>query len=130
MKIEGTKIKPTREKIPEGFSPVDVDDAKWGNEGEEPTEESINKGLVIQDESGNQFVWVPVEKDQKIKINVTSKEDIESITLTDPYGENKLTVNNDDVETSYSNENIEPTINGPYVLNVKTASEEKNFSLY
>ena len=47
MKIEGTKIKPTREKIPEGFSPVDVDDAKWENEGEEPTEESINKGLVI-----------------------------------------------------------------------------------
>ena len=92
-------------------------------------EGTVDTGYVIEDGEGNQFVWVPVDKNQKIKINVTSNEDIESITLTDPVGENRLTVNNEEVGTTYTNENIEPTINGPYVLNVTTSSEEKSFKL-
>ena len=90
-------------------------------------EGTVDDGYVIEDKNGNQFVWVPVDKNQKLKINVTSKEDIESITLKDPYGDTILTESN--VGTNYSKEDIEPTINGPYVLNVKTSSEEKNFSL-
>ena len=113
MSIEGEKstAEPT---MPTGFSYV---------------EGTVDNGYVIQDTSGNQYVWVPVDKNQKIKINVTSKEDIESITLTDPVGTNSLTVNNDEVGTTYTNENVEPTINGPYVLKVTTASEEKSFVL-
>ena len=107
--MEGTKVETP--PMPTGFSYVDG---------------TVDDGYIIQDESGNQFVWVPVEKDQKLQINVTSGEDIESITLTDPYGDTILTESN--VGTSYSKEQT-PTINGPYVLNVKTASEEKNFSL-
>ena len=109
MKMEGTKVETP--PMPTGFSYVDG---------------TVDDGYIIQDESGNQFVWVPVEKDQKLQINVTSGEDIESITLTDPYGDQILTESN--VGTSYSKEQT-PTINGPYVLNVKTALEEKNFSL-
>ena len=89
-------------------------------------EGTVDDGYVIEDSNGNQFVWVPVDKNQKLKINVTSKEDIESITLKDPYGDTILTESN--VGTNYFKEQT-PTINGPYVLNVKTASEEKNFSL-
>ena len=48
---------------------------------------TVDDGYVIQDGEGNQYVWVPVDKNQKIKVNVTSKEDITSITLTDPYGD-------------------------------------------
>ncbi len=107
--MEGTKVETP--PMPTGFSYVDG---------------TVDDGYIIQDESGNQFVWVPVEKGQKLQINVTSGEDIESITLTDPYGDTILTESN--VGTSYSKEQT-PTINGPYVLNVKTASEEKNFSL-
>lgn len=112
MKIEGTKVETPL--IPTGFSHIDG---------------TVDDGYVIQDGDGNQFVWVPVDKDQKLQINVTSKEDIESITLKDPYGDTILTVNNEDVGTSYTNENVEPTINGPYVLNVKTASLQNSFYL-
>ena len=45
---------------------------------------SVDDGYVIQDGEENQYVWIPVDKNQKIKVNVTSKEEITSITLTDP----------------------------------------------
>ena len=90
-------------------------------------EGTVDDGYVIEDSNGNQFVWVPVDKNQKLKINVTSKEDIESITLKDPYGDTILTESN--VGTSYSKEDVEPTINGPYVLNVKTTTESKTTML-
>ena len=109
MIIEGTKVETP--PMPTGFT---------------HTEGTVDDGYVIQDASGNEFVWVPVDQNQMIKINVTSKEDITSITLTDPYGDTILTESN--VGTNYSKEQ-KPTINGPYVLNVKTASEEKNFTL-
>ena len=70
-------------------------------------------------------MWVPVDQDQKIQINVTSKEeDIESITLTDPYGDPMTLPNIDSLGKSY-NESVNPTINGPYVLKVNTATEER-----
>ena len=84
---------------------------------------SVDDGYVIEDTNENQYVWVPVDKNQKIKVNVTSKEDITSITLTDPYGDTILTENNKG--TTYTNNEITPTINGPYVLKVTTANEEK-----
>ena len=88
---------------------------------------SVDDGYVIQDGEGNQYVWIPVDKNQKIKVNVTSKEEITSITLTDPYGDTILTESNKG--TTYTNDNITPTINGPYVLKVKTANEEKTTML-
>ena len=86
----------------------------------------IDSGYVIRDkDNGNEFVWVPVDQDQKIQINVTSKkEDIESITLTDPYGDPMTLPNIDSLGKSY-NESVNPTINGPYVLKVNTATEER-----
>ena len=118
LKIEGEKV--TEPPIPNTGDPSNVFTHVDG---------TVENGYVIQDTNGSQFVWVPVDKNQKIKINVTSKEDIESITLTDPYGDNILTVENANVETTYSNQEVTPTINGPYVLKVTTASEEKNFAL-
>ena len=88
---------------------------------------SVDDGYVIQDGEENQYVWIPVDKNQKIKVNVTSKEEITSITLTDPYGDTILTESNKG--TSYTNDNIPPTINGPYILKVKTANEEKTTML-
>ena len=88
---------------------------------------TVDDGYVIEDANRNQYVWVPVDKNQKIKVNVTSKEDITSITLTDPYGDTILTENNKG--TTYTNDNVEPTINGPYVLKVTTADEEKTTML-
>jgi type II secretory pathway pseudopilin PulG len=42
--------------IPAGFVAVNTSDANWNN-----LSVDWNKGLVIQDASGNQFVWVPVD---------------------------------------------------------------------
>ena len=108
IKIEGEKS--------EGTPPMPSSDFSY-------VTGSVDDGYVIQDGEGNQYVWVPVDKNQKLKVNVTSKEEITSITLTDPYGDTILTESNKG--TTYTNDNIPPTINGPYILKVKTANEEK-----
>ena len=101
IKIEGEKV--TTVPTLDGFS---------------YKEGTIDTGYVVVDGEGNEFVWVPVDKNQKIKIDVTSEEEIESITLTDPYGDNILTESNPG--KTYSKQDQEPTINGPYLLKVKT----------
>ena len=113
FKIEGEKV--TEPPIPSGFTHVD------GTE--------INSGYVIQDTNGNQFVWVPVDKNQKIKINVTSEAKIDSISLKDPYGDPIQLENTTDLGTTYNNENVEPTINGVYVLTVTSGEETKKVFL-
>ena len=110
IKIEGEKV--TTVPTLDGFS---------------YKEGTIDTGYVVVDGEGNEFVWVPVDKNQKIKIDVTSKEEIESITLTDPYGDNILEESN--LGKTYSKQDQEPTINGPYLLKVKTATEEKTVML-
>ena len=48
--------------IPGGFTTVDTETAKWKYTDNAKTEvEGYNNGLVIQDDDGNQFVWVPCE---------------------------------------------------------------------
>lgn len=42
--------------IPAGFKAINTTDAKWNS-----LSTDWNKGLVIEDASGNQFVWVPVD---------------------------------------------------------------------
>ena len=113
FKIEGEKV--TTPPIPSGFSHVD------GTE--------INSGYVIQDGDGNQFVWVPVDKNQKIKINVTSEAKIDSISLKDPYGDDITLADTDNLGTTYNNENIEPNINGTYILTVTSGEETKTQEL-
>ena len=70
--------------------------------------------------SGNQFVWVPVNQNQKLQIDVTSKDDIASISLKDPFGEEKLTESN--VGKTYNKKDQEPTINGTYSLTITTVT--------
>lgn len=69
---------------------------------------------------GDQFVWVPVEQNQKLKLEVDSEEDITGIKLIDPFGEeiNLGTVSG----KTYNNTNITPTYNGQYTAKVTTAS--------
>lgn len=48
--------------IPQGFKAIDVGEAIWSYKDSEKTEVTgWNDGLVIQDDIGNQFVWVPVD---------------------------------------------------------------------
>ena len=110
--------------IPDGFYYVEGTHIDTGLVISSVDEDDLNNSA-----EGNQFVWVPVDKNQRIEINVTSKEEnITSITLTDPYGDPMTLPNSDNLGTSYK-ESVEPTINGPYVLNVSTATEEKTVTL-
>ena len=99
------------------------------------TEGTVDTGYVIQDSNGNEFVWVPVDKNQKIQINVTSKSgNIESISLTDPYGDEITLPDTDNLGTTYSNTEIDPTINekyinGTYKLSVTVGEETKEVEL-
>lgn len=47
-------------KIPQGFKCIETDIASW-NLDENGKPKGWNNGLVIEDEIGNQFVWVPVK---------------------------------------------------------------------
>ena len=52
--IDGKGVSYNNPVIPKGFKTVNVGEAIWGEAG------AIDKGLVIADEVGNEFVWVPV----------------------------------------------------------------------
>ncbi len=125
LTIKGTPVEEKDIPIPEGFVHVGG---------------SINEGFVISDVKedegkdvdsndlkGNQFVWVPVDKDQKITAKVESKEDITSIIITNPFGDKIEEKNN--VGKTYSNDSIEPTINGEYKIKVTTSKGETSKTL-
>ena len=77
LSIKGTKVNETTPPNPD--SNVFVH--------EEGT--TLENGYVIRDNNtGNEFVWVPVEKDQKITLDVVKEEEIIAIKLTDPSGSN------------------------------------------
>lgn len=49
--------------IPKGFAPINEGDAIWGSA------DGWNNGLVIRDEKGNEFVWIPVESSNDDEFN-------------------------------------------------------------
>ena len=46
--------------IPKDFYPINTEKAKWAFDSTNNKVTDVDKGLVIMDEKGNQFVWVPV----------------------------------------------------------------------
>ncbi len=87
-----------------------------------------NTGVVIQDDTtSDQFVWVPVLQNQKIKIEITAEETITEIELLDPTG-TKITTPAPSGKTHTAS--VEPTRNGEYKLTVKTASDANEKLMY
>ncbi len=119
--IKGTKV--INITPPTGFVHVGGTVDKGYVISDDPSDE--NKG-VDADLAGNQFVWIPVEKDQKITATVTSEENIASLAITDPRGDDIVTETN--VGKEY-NKQIEPTINGLYRIVVKTESGDEKKKL-
>ena len=76
---------------------------------------------------GNQFVWVPVLQNQKIKIEITAEEPITSVELLDPTGTEIETPAPTD--KTYT-ESVNPTRNGEYKLTVKTANDANEKIMY
>lgn len=85
------------------------------------------KGVDSEELVGNQFVWVPVDQNQKLKISVKTEENIESIKLTTPYGDEKVLENTDYQEIELTGN--EDYINGVYKLTVNAGEETKEIEL-
>ena len=98
---------------------------------------TIANGYVVRDSAnGNEFVWIPVAKDQVISLNVETEEDITSIKLYNVYGAEVLNIAGSSLEDkknysgeveTYGNSNC---INGTYKAVVTTANKEENASLF
>ena len=54
---EGNSNNPT---IPEGYTPINTTTSNWGDGSSAPTQDSVDHGLVIRDDSNNEWVWIPV----------------------------------------------------------------------
>ena len=89
-----------------------------------------DEGIVISDtpnddldnlKHGNQFVWIPVNQNQKLMLEVESKENITEIVVTQPDG-SKSTIS---ASGKTYNDEITMTKNGVYEVEVKTATTTK-----
>ena len=54
---EGNSNNPT---IPKGYTPIDTETSSWGDGTYAPSQDSVDHGLVIRDDSNNEWVWIPV----------------------------------------------------------------------
>ena len=75
-----------------------------------------NTGLVIVDNNGNQFVWVPVDTDPKLNITVKGEASnkIKKVVITDIDGD----VISEDVNDDYYKKTIKLTKNTMYQVDV------------
>ena len=75
---------------------------------------------------GNQFVWVPVLQNQKIKIDIVADQTITSLELIDPNGK---TITTPTPSGKTYTASVDPTINGIYMLKAETAEEKNTVAL-
>ena len=54
---EGNSNNPT---IPKNYIPIDTATSTWGDGSSAPSQDSVDRGLVIKDEKNNEWVWIPV----------------------------------------------------------------------
>ena len=98
--------------IPKGYIPVNTETANRGDGSSAPLKNAVDHGLVIQDGSGNQWVWVPVEEISKYCESVDSGVAVTGSTVTTKKytklsieigtGNNKTTITRELPSDSYS----------------------------
>ena len=58
--INGKKGNSNNPTIPKGYTPINTTTSNWGDGSTAPTQDSVDHGLVIRDDSNNEWVWIPV----------------------------------------------------------------------
>ena len=58
--INGKKGNSNNPTITKGYTPIDTETSSWGDGTSAPTQDSVDHGLVIRDNSVNEWVWIPV----------------------------------------------------------------------
>ena len=84
---EGDSNNPT---IPAGYIPINTETSNWGNGKDEPSQDSVNHGLVIRDDKNNEWVWIPVDSITLATMYETSNDEK---TLCGTIGETAVTTN-------------------------------------
>ena len=79
---EGNSNNPT---IPEGYMPINTETSNWGDGTYAPSQDSVDHGLVIKDDSNNEWVWIPVDETTLATMCNTANET--EYTLTGTSGE-------------------------------------------
>ena len=72
--INGKKGNSNNPTIPEGYIPINTETSSWGDGTSAPTQDSVDHGLVIKDDSNNEWVWIPVDKTTLATMCNTSNE--------------------------------------------------------
>ena len=100
--INGKKPGTNNPVIPGGYTPIDAGDAKWGDGSSAPTQDSVDHGLVIKDDAGNEWVWVPVEKISKYYESVDSGVAISSgsTVTTKKYTKSSIEIGREEDKTT------------------------------
>ncbi len=94
------------------------------------TEGTVNTGYVIKDKNnGNEFVWVPVKKDQRLSLLVESEQNLTDLKLVDPLDKKINLGLPNKIGTKYENNNIVPTANGRYKVTATNKSTTKSVTL-
>ena len=68
---EGSSNNPT---IPEGYTPINTTTSSWRDGSTAPTQDSVDHGLVIKDDSNNEWVWIPVDSTTLATMYETSSD--------------------------------------------------------
>ncbi len=76
---EGNSNNPT---IPKGYTPINIETSNWGDGTSAPSQDSVDHGLVIKDDSNNEWVWIPVDETTLATMYTTS-EDGKTLTGTE-----------------------------------------------
>ena len=87
--INGGKGNANNPTIPAGYVPINTDTSNWGDGSSAPTQDSVDHGLVIRDDSNNEWVWVPVP-DVTVMCDTSNTTEY---TLCGTEGETAVTTN-------------------------------------
>ena len=74
--INGQEPNTNNPIIPKGYTPINAGSATWGDGSSAPTQNSVDHGLIIRDDAGNEWVWIPVEASTLSSIYATSNDGI------------------------------------------------------
>ena len=73
--INGKKGNSNNPTIPKGYIPIDTATSTWGDGSTAPTQDSVDHGLVIRDDSNNEWVWIPVDSATLATMYETSSDE-------------------------------------------------------
>ena len=133
--IDGKEPNINNPIIPKNYIPINSGNATWGDGSNSPAQSSVDNGLVIKDDAGNEWVWIPVESDVLSSMYVTSNDGIaisgDVGVATNLYTKSTTIGKSGDTKTlSRSTPNTTKYREPDLIVGSDSASYDKNESYY